>query len=67
MQTAEQILQASILLKTLIKNRETDIIARWRAADDYGDRQAAWYALRELDILAGAIDDGIREHSTDGE
>ena len=67
MQTAEQILQASKLLQELIATREQELIQKWRGSFNQDNREQAWFGLMELQILAGAIEDGIRKHSTDGQ
>ena len=56
-------LQAYKLVKAIISKRETDLIQRWRGSVTPEGREQAWFGLRELDILAGAIEDGIRKHS----
>lgn len=56
-------LQANELLPIIIKEREQDLIQSWRGSNTIEQRETAWRALRELDILAGAIDDGISKYS----
>jgi len=53
-------------LQAIIAGREKDLIQKWRGSNTIEARETAWLALRELDILAGAINDGIR-NSTDGD
>lgn len=60
-----QKVQVLEILKALVHEREEDIIHRWRGSATTEDREAAWYGLRELDILAGAIADDIRTHSSE--
>ena len=56
---------ASELLKELIAKRETELIQKWRGSFNSEEREQAWFALMELQILAGAIEDGIRSSGTD--
>ena len=50
------------LLTLILRNRTNDIVAAWRQSDNPAEREQHWHAQRQLDLLAGAIDDGIREH-----
>ena len=58
-------LKTNQLLPEILKHREDDLIQQWRGSATTDARETAWQALRELDLLAGAIEDAIREHSRD--
>ena len=62
-ETAAVKLKGNPLLKEILALREKDLIQRWRGSDTTDEREKAWAGLRELDILAGAIEDAIRKHS----
>ena len=62
MQTAAELQK---LLQTTLENREADLIQQWRGSADKKEREQTWLALRELDLLAGAIENGIKQHSSD--
>ncbi len=66
LQHAANRLKNNPLLTQILRDRETDLVQKWRGSDTFEDREKAWAALRELDILAGAIEDGIRQYSTSG-
>lgn len=55
-------LAANRLLPLIFSNRRQTIIERWQLATTTDAREREWLALKELDTLAGAIDDGIRKH-----
>ena len=55
-------LAESKLLAKILRKRTTDIIAAWQQSSDPEQREQLWHAQRQLTELAGAIDDGIREH-----
>ena len=59
-------LRNNLLLPEILKHREQNIIQTWRGSATTEERENAWTALRELDLLAGAISDAIREHSGSG-
>jgi hypothetical protein len=52
-------------LAAILKERETDLIQQWRGSATTELRENAWQALRELDLLAGAIENAITEHGGD--
>lgn len=54
---------AGHLLMKLAKEREENIIQTWRGSETIDQRETAWLALRELDLLAGAIENDIRNSS----
>ncbi len=58
-------LKSNQLLRAILTERETELIQIWRLGTTPDVREHAWLALRELDILAGAIEDAIRKHSND--
>lgn len=58
-------LQTNKLLPLVLAKIETDLICKWRSSGTIDDRENAWHALRQLDIIAGAIENAIKEHSTD--
>jgi len=60
-QDAQELAQNK-LLTLILRKRTTDIIATWQQCADTKDREALWHAQHQLQLLAGAIDDGIREH-----
>jgi hypothetical protein len=53
-------LQDNQLLAEILANREAEIYGTWRNAPTPEKREEAWQALRALDLLAGAIEDGIK-------
>ena len=53
------------LLDRIVRQLETDLIQRWRASDTTEARESAWHAQRQLELIAGAIEDGLREFSDD--
>ena len=53
-------LENNPLLNEILKQREAELIAKWRMATTLPDREQTWHALRQLDLLAGAIEDAIR-------
>ena len=55
-------LERNQLLPLILDHRRQTIIDQWRMASDTGQRELHWHALRQLDELAGAINDAIREH-----
>jgi len=61
--TQAKALQANKLLPAILKTREAALIDTWRLATNTEERESAWQALRQLDLLAGAIEDAIREHT----
>lgn len=65
MQASPQLKLLTELLAEILKDREKDLIQQWRGSETIEDRERAWLALRELDILAGAIDDGLRKQFAD--
>lgn len=56
-------LAKNLLLPEILKNREQQIIERWRMAPNTDAREREWQALRQLEELAGAIEDATREYS----
>ena len=58
--TLAKSLQQNKLLPEILDKRKADIISQWRVAGTTQDREEAWQALRQLDLLAGAIDNAIR-------
>ncbi len=53
-------LEGNPLLLEILTKREQVLIERWRMADNTLDRERCWHGLRQLEELAGAIEDGIR-------
>ena len=45
------------LLPVILQARKADIIEQWQAAPTPLAREEAWQALRQLNLLAGAIED----------
>jgi hypothetical protein len=62
---AAQQLKTNPLLPEILGALETDLIQRWRGSATQLEREEAWQALRQLDLLAGAIQDGIRKYSSE--
>ena len=60
-QEAQELAQSK-LLALILRKRTTEIIAAWQQSGDTESREALWHAQHQLQVLAGAIDDGIREH-----
>ena len=56
-----QSLKANRLLPLVMEARRNEIYERWAAATEPVLREQQWHALRQLDELAGAIDNAIRE------
>jgi hypothetical protein len=55
-------LAANRLLPMILEKRRDHIYTTWRQANDPVLREQQWHALRQLDELAGAIEDGVREY-----
>ena len=53
-------LQLNNLLPVLLNQRKADIIQQWQSAGTVEAREEAWQALRQTELLAGAIEDGIK-------
>ena len=56
-------LAANRLLPLILEHRRETILETWQQAEDPEKREQLWHGLRQLDELAGAIENGIREHS----
>ena len=57
------------LLPMVLEQRAEQIYDSWKHAQTTDEREQLWAAMRELQLLAGAINDAIREHGgsrTDG-
>jgi hypothetical protein len=65
-QTAARELKKNHLLPELMTGLERDLIARWRGSSTPEQREEAWNGLRQLDTLAGAINDAIRDSGNGG-
>jgi len=48
------------LLTQVLEQRKSDIFQQWQSAGTVEDRENAWQALRQLELLAGAIHDAIK-------
>ncbi len=59
--TAAQALKGNPLLAEILKARERVLIDAWRRTSDVSEQCDAWTALRQLDLLAGAIQDNIND------
>lgn len=55
-------LAANRLLPLILEQRRKHLFESWQIAGYTEKREELWYALRELDALAGAINDAIREY-----
>ena len=55
-------LQDNQLLPMILAQRRDHIFNTWLQANDPALREQQWHALRQLDELAGAIEDAIREY-----
>ena len=53
-------LKANRLLPEILASQKADIIQQWQQAGTPADREALWQAQRQLEKLAGAIEDGIK-------
>lgn len=60
-QEAQELAQNKLLTKILTR-RKNEVIAAWRQCSDPEMRDQYWHAQHQLELLAGAIQDGIREH-----
>ena len=60
-QEATELAQNKLLTLVLTRQRQR-IIEAWRQSNDPKQREQHWHAQRQLELLAGAIDDGIREY-----
>ena len=60
---AAQQLKTNKLLPQLLEQLETDLIQRWRGSATVEQREEAWIGLRQLDLLAGAIEDAAKRYS----
>lgn len=56
-----QQLQENRLLQEILKQREADTIATWRAANTVEGRETCWQAVRQIDSLRGAINARIHD------
>lgn len=54
------------LLQEILDQRKADIFQQWQSAGSIEGREEAWQALRQLELLAGAITDGIKRAIEDG-
>lgn len=57
---AAKALQRNHLLTEILEQRKADIIQQWEGAATPEAREEAWQQKRALDLLAGAIEDGIK-------
>lgn len=48
------------LLIQVLDQRKNDIVQRWQSCETAQGREDAWQALRQLELLAGAIQDAIK-------
>lgn len=55
-------LAANRLLPMVLEQRRNTLIETWQRTPTVEKREELWHALRQLDELAGAIDNAIREH-----
>jgi hypothetical protein len=58
--TAAEKLEGNPLLAEILNRREQLLIQRWRMADSTLDRERCWHGIKQLEELAGAIEDAIR-------
>ncbi len=64
LQHAANRLKNNPLLTQILAKRETDLIQLWRGSATIEKREQTWQALRELDILSGAITDAVKKYSS---
>lgn len=62
LETEARALAKNRLLPMVLEQRRDTIFETWRQCTDPERREQHWHALRQLDELAGAINDAIREH-----
>lgn len=55
-----QNLAQNSLLTEILEQRKADIIQQWAGAATPEAREEAWQQKRALELLAGAIEDGIK-------
>jgi len=60
-QEAQELTENKLLTK-ILRSRKTEILQAWQQCSDPETRDQYWHAQRQLELLAGAIEDGIREH-----
>ena len=60
-QEARELMENKLLTK-ILRDRKNELITAWRQCSDPEARDQYWHAQRQLDVLAGAIEDAIREH-----
>ena len=60
-QEAQELTENKLLTK-ILRNRSNEIAAAWRQCSDPTQRDQYWHAQHQLELLVGAIEDGIREH-----
>ncbi len=53
-------LKTNSLLTEILEQRKADIIQQWELAKTPAEREAAWQQRHAIDLLAGAIEDGIQ-------
>ena len=53
-------LASNQLLTRVLTQRKTDIIQQWQLSETAEKREEAWQALKQTEILAGAITDEIK-------
>ena len=57
-----QELAESKLLTLILRKRSTDVTEAWQQSSDPATREELWHAQRQVDELAGAIENAIREY-----
>lgn len=62
MKAAAKALAANRLLPMILAQRRDEIFETWQQCEEPERREQLWFSLRQLDQLAGAIEDAIREY-----
>ena len=60
-QEAQELAESKLLAK-ILRKRSNDVTAAWQQNSDPLQREQLWHAQRQVEELAGAIEDAIREH-----
>ena len=57
---SETRVEAYKLLEQIVTRLDEDLIQRWRLCEGTEDRESVWHSQRQLELIAGAIEDGIK-------
>lgn len=53
------------LLAQILDDRRTELLEKWKLCPDPNQREQIWHGQDQLEKLAGAIDDRIKQHTRD--